>query len=692
MSAALEMPAPDYAALLHAIFAGNERYHATAAMRDSYEPGEKVVPAYAARREPVTLSAWQRHLDGGDGLVVAPIRDDDTCIFGCLDVDSYDVNHADLVAKIEHQKLPLVVCKSKSGGAHIYLFASEPVSARNMRAVLDNMRATLGLPSATEVFPKQEILSEGTDNPSVLNMPYHGGDHTSRYGVRSGGMPMDLEQFVAAVEKSRVSAAQVAALAAARPASSPASSRQAPAERADVDARDVADRLVRWAATIAAAPVRGANNVLASVLFAAGRWTRDTDLTEAAVRAALLPAWVERHRRSQDPEGDRQAERVFDDIFRRQIAKGRAKGRPVEKGEADVPVVTSLSDVTPQPIEWLWPGRFAMGKVSMLAGQPGLGKSNLALWIGAQVTRGGRWPEGEGTAPEGDVILLSAEDDPTDTIRPRWDAAGGDPARARVVEAVRTGKGQRGFDLGRDVAMLGDILAQQPDTRLVIIDPVSAYLGSIDSHRNTDVRGILAPVQKLAEEHRVAVLLVSHLRKAGGEAINAIQGSGAFVAAVRTACIVTKEVEVTEGEDGHKQKEETGRRILSVAKNNLGPDGDEQSLAYRIVVRDNGDGITAPAVSWDGRVKISADEALNPSVREERRGKKIDEARALLRRLLKEGAMPAIEVKTRAGELGIGERTLEAAKADVGVIAKKEQGRGGRWMWHLPGVEQELPI
>jgi len=187
------------------------------------------------------------------------------------------------------------------------------------------------------------------------------------------------------------------------------------------------------------------------------------------------------------------------------------------------------------------------GKVTMLAGHPGLGKSQLALAIVSIVTTGGRFPVNGARAECGSAVILSAEDDAEDTIRPRLDAVGADLARCRVVGAVHdrddTGRDHmRGFSVVDDMPRLATALAEIGDAVLVIVDPITAYLGATDSHRNAEVRSALTPLTHLAAEHRVAVLAISHLRKSlEGEAIPRVSGSLAFVAAARAAYVVTRD-------------------------------------------------------------------------------------------------------------------------------------------------------
>ena len=166
----------------------------------------------------------------------------------------------------------------------------------------------------------------------------------------------------------------------------------------------------------------------------------------------------------------------------------------IDRYESPRLVLIDSHTVESQPVRWLWPGRIALRKVSLIAGDPGLGKSLVTIDLVARVTRAMKWPSEDASAPSGRALILSAEDDPADTIVPRLMAAGADLLRVKVLDCVRelsvTGFIDRGFSLEREVQLLERELALMPDCRLIVVDPISAYLGGTDTHRNADVRAL----------------------------------------------------------------------------------------------------------------------------------------------------------------------------------------------------------
>jgi len=347
------------------------------------------------------------------------------------------------------------------------------------------------------------------------------------------------------------------------------------------------------------------------------------------------------------------------------------------------PILVRLSDVKPEVVAWLWFGRFALGKLTLIAGDPGLGKSFLTLDMAARVTTGRAWPDRTGELREpGGVVLLSAEDGMADTVVPRLLAAGADLNRIIALPAVHQVRGNgrasaRTFNLARDLPALEEAIKRVGNCRLVIIDPVTAYLGEANSHNNAEVRGLLAPLSAIAEQYGVAMVAVTHLNKSGaGPAIYRAMGSLAFTAAARAAWSVSKD------------RNDPERRLLLAIKNNIGPDAG--GLAYRLTPV--GDGTTA-LVDWEpDPVRMSADEALateqgddNDDGRTER-----DDAADWLREVLRDGPRLVKELEHEAREAGFTIITVRRAKSRIGVKSEKS-GFGGAWQWILPPDSTKSP-
>ena len=333
------------------------------------------------------------------------------------------------------------------------------------------------------------------------------------------------------------------------------------------------------------------------------------------------------------------------------------------------PKLIRLADVSPEAVDWLWPGRIALGKLTLLSGDPGLGKSFLTIDLAARVTTGKAWPDRPGELNAiGSVVMLSAEDDLADTIRPRLDAAGADVSRVWCLQAVRyrleddPEELERGFCLTTDCEVLDVVLRQVGDCRLLVVDPIGSYLAGIDSHRNAEVRSVLQPLSDLASRYDVAVVAVSHLNKScSGPAVYRSMGSLAFTAAARAVWAVSKDPDCQ------------ARRLVLPVKNNLG--ADESGLAYRIAGE-------PPTVDWESElVSLTADDALAPTEEREERTER-DRAKNWLRETLAGGAVASLDIIADAKEHGIAEKTLRRALRDIGGRPQK-RGPGGTWLWSL---------
>jgi hypothetical protein len=348
----------------------------------------------------------------------------------------------------------------------------------------------------------------------------------------------------------------------------------------------------------------------------------------------------------------------------------RPKPNPPEVRKA---LLTSFADIHPKPVDWLWPGRIARGKVTLIAGDPGISKSLVTVSLAATSSVGGLWPVDGIPAPLGDVVFISAEDDPADTIRPRLDAAGADPRRVHILQSVLKMQGdgtqsQRMFSLKEDVETLAEVLASLPNPVLVIIDPISAYLGGVDSHNNADVRGLLAPLAEVASRFGVALVAVSHLNKnsADKNPLYRAMGSLAFTAAARACFVVVRDPHVAE------------RRLMLPVKNNIGADG--MGLAYSVVSVEN----DMPMILWeDEAVLVPRDEMLSSPEPDEQRTD-TEWAVEVLKLELASGPKTVKEIEAEAKSAGITTKVLRLARQKLGIEPKKA-GFSGGWIWELPG-------
>jgi hypothetical protein len=324
----------------------------------------------------------------------------------------------------------------------------------------------------------------------------------------------------------------------------------------------------------------------------------------------------------------------------------------------------------------------------MIAGEPGLGKSQITIAMAAAVSNGSDWPCGEGRAPVGNVIILGAEDSIEHTIVPRLIAAGAHLNRVHFVEAAAAGdgKGRRTFNFQTDFAKLKALVEDTEDPVLVIIDPLTAYMGKVDSHKNAEVRAVLAPLGELARECNVAIASITHFTKgassASTKAISRIIGSVAFIAAPRIGFTVVA--------DPMDQQ----RRLLLHVKNNISTP--PQGLAFRVEQHvigsdDQGD-FLGSSIAWESEpVEGTADEMLGTHSTEPTA--KAD-AVEFLRAVLADGPMKASDIEKEAqAACLLGEnqsisqsKPFRSARAELSIEPYQPKGqKAGGWFWGLPG-------
>jgi AAA domain len=338
-------------------------------------------------------------------------------------------------------------------------------------------------------------------------------------------------------------------------------------------------------------------------------------------------------------------------------------------------------------IRWLWPNRFAIGKLGLIGGLPDKGKGLICCDIIACVTAPRDFPCNEGRPTQGNVIWLTAEDDIEDTVIPRLVSAGADLNRVHIVKMMQDDGKRRMFSLVTDLDALRKKIEEIGNVVLIVIDPMSAYVGvgKVNNSMTTDVRGFLTPLTDLAAEKHVAIIGVMHFNKKADvtNAMLRIADSLAYVAAARHVYVVVDDQEIE------------GRRLFVKAKNNLSPDS--KALSY--ITQDckvgqdeeTGKDIYAPHIIWGSEhIKVTATEAMQA----ESAGGASQFARREAKQFLLDRLEPGRPAKSEdlieeAKANGIAEKTLRRAQKDLRIRAYKPRGSlDGAWVWELPAANK----
>jgi putative DNA primase/helicase len=330
------------------------------------------------------------------------------------------------------------------------------------------------------------------------------------------------------------------------------------------------------------------------------------------------------------------------------------------------------------PIRWLWPGWLARGKLHVLAGTPGTGKTTIAMAIAATVSAGGIFPCGS-QCSSGNVLIWTGEDDPADTLTPRLLASGANLNRVYFINNTIENGQTRSFDPAYDFQSLLQSAERIGEIKLLVVDPiVSAVVG--DSHKANDVRRGLQPLVELAIALNCVVLGITHFSKGsmGRDPIERVMGSQAFGALARVVIVAAKDSSNDEGSPS--------RRFIARAKSNIGPDGGGFDYAMDQIDLAEHPGVNATVIKWRGAINGSARDLLgaveaennDTSDKTER-----DDAKAFLVSILSDGAVPVKIIKNDAQGAGYSWRTIERAKKEAGIQAKKTGVKDG-WSWELP--------
>ena len=370
--------------------------------------------------------------------------------------------------------------------------------------------------------------------------------------------------------------------------------------------------------------------------------------------------------RCRPPFPDRDALKKVEQAYKYASGYSNGNGADQHATNDSEAVVLRLSDVQPKQLRWLWHSRIPLGKVTVLDGDPDLGKSLISIDLAASLSTAKPMPNSATVDfPEAaGAVFLSAEDDVEDTIQPRAALAGADLSRIVVLSAVR-------HEDGLCMPTTADLIAitqavKSVQAKLVVIDPLMAYLpAEINSYRDQDVRRSLAPLAALAGQLEVSVLVIRHLNKTSStNPLYRGGGSIGIIGAARGGLMVTKD------------PDNESRSILSVTKHNLTKP--TASLAYEIL----SNLAETPFINWLGPTQHTAASLLNDQADNQEERSAVREAGEFLQEFLKAGPRKVTDIFKDARKAGIAEKTLRRAKFAIGVKATKAAMDDG-WIWGL---------
>lgn len=352
--------------------------------------------------------------------------------------------------------------------------------------------------------------------------------------------------------------------------------------------------------------------------------------------------------------------------------------QPVQVKSTATLNIINMSDIQAQPITWLWDGWLPLGKMTILAGAGGCGKTNLTLALIATITTGGVFPDGSQCSNVGKVLIYSTEDDPADTLKPRLIANGADITKVSIISGRTNEKGElEPFDPAQDFPKIEEYIKLNPDVKLLMIDPIISAVSG-DMNKANDVRRSLQPLVDLANEYKFSVLGITHFAKgtSGSSPADRIIGSQAFTALARMAWSAAK-------------REDEGDCILVRAKSNNSIL--EGGVRYQIEAETVLGNIETTKTAWLGVIEGTARELLNEAECAETYNSAFDEAKDFLTDLLSPvESMPSKEVKQQVKEAGLSMRTIERVSAELKIKRFRPQGETG-WHWKLPDFHKDVP-
>lgn len=317
-----------------------------------------------------------------------------------------------------------------------------------------------------------------------------------------------------------------------------------------------------------------------------------------------------------------------------------------------------MSDVAPIKVSWLWYPYIPAGKITLIQGDPGEGKTTFVLALAALLTNGKPMPEAtesESTEPC-TVIYQTAEDGLADTIKPRLEDVGANCKRVVVIDEAECPLSLSDSRIEKAIV--------ETNAKLLILDPLQAYLGvDVDMHRANEVRPIFKALSIVAERTGCAIVIIGHMNKMSGiKGLYRGLGSIDIAAAVRSILLVGRD------------KDNPNTRVMAHLKSSLAPEG--KPIAFQL---------DEEGFRWVGAYEIDIDDLLN-GTRSEREPTKETQAVSLILEMLRDGIVPCTDVYARLSEHGIGRRTAENAKQSAGVRAFK---KGAAWYWALPNTKED---
>jgi len=337
-----------------------------------------------------------------------------------------------------------------------------------------------------------------------------------------------------------------------------------------------------------------------------------------------------------------------------------------------------LGTVKPQKVRWLWRGYIPRGKITLIDGDPGTGKSTLALDIAARVTTGRSWPDGARGGQGGNVLLMTAEEALADTVAPRILLAGGLPEKVAVLTHIPAVEGapERLPGLPADVPYISH-LVRKHKVRLLIVDVLASYLGggggSVNSHQDSDVRRALYPVSVMAEQTGTAVLLLRHLNKAAALSNPLYRGGGSIGITGQARAVYLAAIDP----DDQAPDVNARRRIFCPVKNNCGPL--MPPLAYSLA----GEPDDVARIEWHGGSAHTAEQLLGIPLDEDEREDREQVSGWVQDYLFHQGGTATFgDILAASRKHGIAERTLRRSRKRAGVTFRRAGWQGGT-IWVL---------